>query len=218
MQDPCSYPSGLASGGVALRTREAVLVCEAAGFDYVLVETVGVGQSETAVANMTDLFLLLLLPAAGDELQGIKRGIVELADIILINKADGELQNAAQITTADYRHALRLSHPRSANWTVPVQTCSAFDAQQILDVWSIIQRYFQGMEASGELYQRRAQQALGWLWTDTNAELMQLLKSDEHVKRLIPELQQQIESGSLFPSNAARQLIQAFVKTPNLPA
>jgi len=130
-------PAGKTLGGVTRRSREALILCEAAGYDVVIVETVGVGQSETRVADMTDMFILLQLPGGGDELQGIKRGIMELADLILINKADGELKALAGRSAADYRNALRLLHPRSANWKVEVQTCSARDGRGIAEVWGV---------------------------------------------------------------------------------
>jgi LAO/AO transport system kinase len=131
-------PAGGTLGGVARRTRETLLLCEAAGFDVVLVETVGVGQSETAVAAMTDLFALLLLPGGGDELQGIKRGIMELADLVLVNKADGDRIANARHTAADYQHALKLMHPRTPGWQVPVRTCSALEGQGIAEAWSVL--------------------------------------------------------------------------------
>ena len=147
-------PSGGTLGGVARRTREALLVCEAAGFDIVLVETVGVGQSETAVAGMTDLFLLLLVPGGGDELQGIKRGIVELADLVLVNKADGDLAGAAERAVEAYRNALTLLRPRSAGWDVPVAACSSVTGAGIAAAWDAMQRYRETMTASGELAAR----------------------------------------------------------------
>ena len=130
-------PAGKTLGGVTRRSREALILCEAAGFDVIIVETVGVGQSETKVADMTDMFVLLLLPGGGDELQGIKRGIMELADLILINKADDELKALAGRSAAEYRNALRLLHPRSANWKVEVQTCSARDGTGIAEAWEV---------------------------------------------------------------------------------
>ena len=149
-------PSGGTLGGVARRTREALLVCEAAGFDIVLVETVGVGQSETAVAGMTDLFLLLLVPGGGDELQGIKRGIVELADLVLVNKADGDLAGAAERAVEAYRNALTLLRPRTAGWEVPVAACSSLTGAGIAAAWDAMQRYRETLTASGELAARRA--------------------------------------------------------------
>jgi LAO/AO transport system kinase len=171
-------PAGGTLGGVTRHTRETVLLVEAAGFDVVIVETVGVGQSETAVADMTDLFLLLLLPGGGDELQGIKRGIVELADLIVVNKADGDLAAAAQRAAADYRSALRFLRPRSARWEVPVETCSALDGRGIDQVWTLVEQYRATMTASGDLGAARAAQARRWLWSETAESLMTLLRED----------------------------------------
>ncbi|MGH7002408.1 MAG: methylmalonyl Co-A mutase-associated GTPase MeaB, partial [Alphaproteobacteria bacterium] len=157
-------PAGTTLGGVARRTREAMLVAEAAGFDVILVETVGVGQSETAVADMVDMFVLLLAPAGGDELQGIKRGIIELADLVLVNKADGDLLAAAKRARADYQAALHLLRPASPAWTPEVLTCSALHEQGIEAVWQAIARQRQALEQAGELAARRARQAYRWLW------------------------------------------------------
>ena len=169
-RDPLAFirpsPSQTQLGGVARRSREALLVCEAAGFDIVLVETVGVGQSETAVAGMTDLFLLLLVPGGGDELQGIKRGIVELADLVLVNKADGDLAVAAERAVEAYRNALTLLRPRSAGWDVPVAGCSSVTGAGIAAAWDAMRRYRETLTASGELAARRAGQAGEWLWAE----------------------------------------------------
>src|SRR5690606_20081526 len=170
-------PAGSSLGGVARRTREALLVCEAAGFDVVVVETVGVGQSETAVADMVDMFVLLLMPGGGDELQGIKRGIVELADLLLINKADGELAAVAGRTAAEYRHALRLLRPASAAWTPPVLTCSGLTGDGVPTVWEAMERYRSALSATGEIARRRATQARAWLWTELSESLLAALKA-----------------------------------------
>jgi LAO/AO transport system kinase len=150
-------PAGLTLGGVARRTREAMLLCEAAGFDVIFIETVGVGQSETAVADLVDMFLLLLMPAGGDELQGVKRGIVELADLILVNKADGELLPAASRTVADYRSALRFLRPASAAWRTEVLAVSALEGTGIEAAWDMVLRHRAAAEASGERQDRRAE-------------------------------------------------------------
>ncbi|HET6521615.1 MAG TPA: methylmalonyl Co-A mutase-associated GTPase MeaB, partial [Geminicoccaceae bacterium] len=149
-------PAGESLGGVARRTREAALACEAAGFDVVVIETVGVGQSETAVAEMVDTFLLLLAPGAGDELQGIKRGIVELADVVAVNKADGGLRAAAEVARAEYRGALRLLRPATPGWTPPALTCSALTGEGIDGVWRAVLRHRSALEAVGGLEARRA--------------------------------------------------------------
>ncbi|TNC96899.1 MAG: LAO/AO transport system kinase [Stygiobacter sp.] len=203
-------PSGCTLGGVARRTREAMLVCEAAGFDVVVVETVGVGQSETAVADMVDMFLLLLVPGGGDELQGIKKGIVELADAIIVNKADGDLAGAARRAARDYTNALHLLTPASAAWTVPVLTCSALERGGIAEVWAAIGSYRQTMTAIGRFDQRRAEQAHAWMWNEINETLLQALKDDDSVATQLPALERDVTAGSMAPGAAARRLVKAF--------
>ena len=203
-------PSSGTLGGVARRTREAILLCEAAGFDVIIVETVGVGQSETAVADMTDMFLLLLVPGGGDELQGIKRGIVELADLLLVNKADGELRAAAERTVADYTNALRLLRPRSKNWPVPVTACSATTGEGIDAAWSQIERYRHTLTDSGEIARRRSVQAQAWLWSEISAELLASFKRDPNVAAKISALEAAVTQGDLTPPTAARQLLDRF--------
>jgi LAO/AO transport system kinase len=205
-------PSGNTLGGVTRRSREALILCEAAGFDVVIVETVGVGQSETRVADMTDMFVLLLLPGGGDELQGIKRGIMELADLILINKADGELQTLAGRSAAEYRSALRLLHPRSADWEVKVRTCSARDGEGIDEAWQIVLHHRDVLEASGELAARRAAQARDWMWSEVNDNLITALQSDPEVRKQIPALEAAASEGRIPPAIAARQLLEIFLK------
>jgi LAO/AO transport system kinase len=204
-------PSGGTLGGVARRTREALLVCEAAGFDIVLVETVGVGQSETAVAGMTDLFLLLLVPGGGDELQGIKRGIVELADLVLVNKADGDLKDAAARAVDAYRAALSLLRPRTAGWEVPVAPCSARTGAGIAAAWETMQRYRAALGASGELAKRRAAQAGEWLWGETAETLLERLREHPGVRERLPELERAVQAGTLPPTVGARRLIASFL-------
>lgn len=203
-------PSGCTLGGVARRTREAMLVCEAAGFDVILVETVGVGQSETAVADMVDLFLLLLVPGGGDELQGIKKGIVELADAIIVNKADGDLEAAAGRAARDYRNALHLLTPASAAWMVPVLTCSALARSGIDQVWEMVEKFRQTMSAAGRFEERRAAQAHAWMWSEIAETLLQTLKDDPSVASQLPELEAGVTRGFLAPGAAARQLVEAF--------
>jgi len=205
-------PAGKTLGGVTRRTRETMLLCEAAGFDVILVETVGVGQSETAVADMTDMFLLLLLPAGGDDLQGIKRGIMELADLILINKADGDLVARANHSAADYLHALKLLHPRTRNWTVPVKTCSALQGKGIDEAWELIGQYRQTLMDSGELDERRARQARSWMWAETAASLLSALREDARLQQQIPELERAVMEGRLPATLAAAELLKAFYR------
>jgi LAO/AO transport system kinase len=205
-------PAGRVLGGVARRTREALILCEAAGFDVIFVETVGVGQSETRVAEMTDMFLLLLQPGGGDELQGIKRGIMELADLVLFNKADGDLQKLAGRTAAEYRNALRLLHPRSAHWQVEVQTCSAIARTGIAEAWDTVLRHQRALTDSGELAARRAQQARGWMWAEVQDSLIADLREDPEVRRHLPELEAATSEGRLPAAAAASRLLEIYLK------
>jgi LAO/AO transport system kinase len=205
-------PAGATLGGVARHTRESIVVCEAGGFDVVIVETVGVGQSETAVADMTDMFVLLLLPDGGDELQGIKRGIVELADLVLVNKADGELKGLAERTAADYANALRLIRPRSANWEVTVRTCSALTGSGVAEVWSLVENFHKSMSESGELAARRAKQARAWLWGEVSTNLLDALKSDADIQKQLRAIEELVTDGTLTPGAAARRLVESFVE------
>jgi LAO/AO transport system kinase len=205
-------PSGNTLGGVTRRSREALILCEAAGFDVIIVETVGVGQSETRVAEMTDTFMLLLLPGGGDELQGIKRGIMELADLVLINKADGDLQALAGRSAAEYRTALRLLHPRSAEWKVEVQTCSAREGSGIDQAWKSVLSHREILESTGQFQHRRAAQARGWLWSDVNDSLITALQGDPEVRKHIPALEAAASEGKIPPTIAARQLLEIFLK------
>ncbi|HHH39054.1 MAG TPA: methylmalonyl Co-A mutase-associated GTPase MeaB [Sedimenticola sp.] len=204
-------PAGSELGGVARRTRESMLLCEAAGFSVIFVETVGVGQSETEVAGMTDMFLLLLQPGGGDELQGIKRGIVELADLLLVNKADGELAAAARHSAADYRMALHLLHPRTPGWEVPVLTCSALTGEGIPAVWETIERYRRLLTESGELVARRSRQARSWLWSEITAELLSRFRADPAVRERLPAVEEAVTGGRLPPARAAEELLERFL-------
>jgi LAO/AO transport system kinase len=200
-------PAGLTLGGVARRTREAAIVCEAAGFGVIVLETVGVGQSETAVADMVDCFLLLLAPGAGDELQGIKRGIMELADLIIVNKADGKLLSEAGRVAADYRAAIQLLRPASSAWRPEVATCSALYGQGIAEVWQAIRRHREALETSGALEAKRREQRKSWLWDDVQAALIDRLRRDPKTAAAMHELERQVTSGDMLPSAAARKLI-----------
>jgi LAO/AO transport system kinase len=205
-------PTGTSLGGVARRTRESILVCEAAGFDVVIVETVGVGQSEVAVAGMTDMFVLMLLPGGGDELQGIKRGIVELADLVLVNKADGELANAARQAASDYQSALQFLHPRSSEWKVPVQTCSALHGEGVAELWRTVLDYFDLLSSTDQLAARRGEQALEWMWRETAESLLEALKQAPTVRARVVELEAAVVAGELPATVAAGQLIEAFLE------
>ena len=203
-------PAGGTLGGVARRTREAMLVAEAAGYDVVLVETVGVGQSETAVADMTDMFLLMLLPGSGDDLQGIKRGIVELADLILVNKADGALKELASRTAADDQHALRLLHPASPGWTPEVQICSALEGLGIPEAWATIER-FRATLGDSAIAGRRAGQAKAWLRAELSDSLLALLAGHPRLRDRLPALEAEVAAGRLAPGAAARLLLAEFL-------
>lgn len=203
-------PAGTTLGGVARRTREAALACEAAGFDVILIETVGVGQSESAVADMVDCFLLLLAPGAGDELQGIKRGVVEFADLIVINKADGELAAAAERARADYQAALQLLQPTTPGWSAEVLTCSALEGRGIEEVWATVLRHRAALEASGALEARRARQWQSWLRAEVEVVLGEALRSDPATGALLEELEQAVAERRILPSRAARELIARF--------
>jgi len=200
-------PSGGSLGGVARRTREALLVCEAAGYDVVLVETVGVGQSEFAVAAMVDFFLVLMLAGAGDELQGIKKGILELADALAINKADGDNVGHAAQAAAQYRSALNLFRHASPEWDPPVVTVSALEARGMDTVWSIIEDHRARFSASGELQRRRREQQQKWFWSMIDDGVKQHFLTRPDVQSLLPKLETAVTSDQLTPTEAARRLL-----------
>lgn len=202
-------PAGVTLGGVARRTRETMLLVEAAGFDTVIVETVGVGQSETTVADMVDMFIVLLLPAGGDDLQGIKRGIIELADLIVVNKADGELLATARRAATDYRHALRMLRSPTAGWTPEVTTCSALVGEGVAEVWHTIERFRQAVGEKG-IARRRAEQARTWMWNEVGETLLAELRRHPEVKRLVPGLEREVEGGRATPAAAARHMLEVF--------
>jgi LAO/AO transport system kinase len=204
-------PAGQTLGGVARRTRETVALCEAAGFDTVFVETVGVGQSEVAVAGMTDLFVLLLSPGGGDDLQGIKRGIMELVDIALVTKADGDLEHAAGRAAADCANALRLLRRRSPRWTPVARTCSAREGSGVVDAWQLMLDYEERMRGSGELLARRESQAQTWLWSEIGEQLMSRLKTRRELGATLEELQAEVRRGELQPASAARRIVTEFL-------
>ena len=216
-RDPGAFirptPSGTARGGVARRTPEAIRIVEAAGFDVVIVETVGVGQSEAAVAAMTDVFVLLLAPGAGDELQGIKRGIVELAHLVLVNKADGDFAGAAQRTAGEYRNAFRLLAGSDAGWRVEVRTCSALTGSGIAEAWDCIERYRSWYEATGARSRRRSGQAREWLWSEITDGVRSAVESREDLRRLAESLEGDVAAGRAPAAAAARRIIEAAFGT-----
>jgi LAO/AO transport system kinase len=203
-------PAGRTLGGVTRRTRESLLLCEAAGYDVIIVETVGVGQSETAVSDMTDMFLLLLSPGGGDDLQGIKRGIMELADLVLVNKADGDQARLANQTVADYRGALHFMQARTPSWTPQVEACSALNNQGMDEVWNTVTAFRKALTDSGELTVLRAQQARAWMWAETAELLIAGLKNHDAVKSLVPTLEAAVLKGELPATVAAQRLIDHY--------
>ncbi len=204
-------PTSGTLGGVAARTRETMLLCEGAGYDVVLVETVGVGQSELAVADMTDFFLVLALPGAGDELQALKKGVVELADMIAVNKADGDNLARARVSAAEYAAALHILSPSSPNWSPPVVTCSALKQDGIEDLWSKILDHRQRLTASGELGTRRGEQQVKWMWTMLEERLFAPLRSDRSIKAALSRIEADVAAGVTAPA-AAVETIAGIVK------
>ena len=205
-------PAGTTLGGVARRTREAMLVAEAAGFDVIIVETVGVGQSETAVAEMVDMFVLLLAPAGGDELQGIKRGIVEMADLMVVTKADGDLLPAAGRTQSEYQHALRLLRPSAPGWTPSVMLSSALSGKGIPEVWAAVERYRIALAGNGVFERRRADQARAWMWSEISEALLAELREHEGVRAELKKLEAAVAAGRITPGAAADRAIAVFLK------
>lgn len=217
-RDPRAYirpsPSGATLGGVARRTREAALLCEAAGFDVIVIETVGVGQSEVAVADMVDCFCLLVAPGGGDELQGIKRGIMELADVIVVNKADGDLLPAAERAVADYRHAVHLLRPKHPGWQVPVLAASALEGSGVDEVWRAVSDLESHLREDGALDRLRAGQAVAWMWDEVREQLVESFRSDPRVAERWDEVVAAVRTGRRSPTSAAHDLLGAHGSTP----
>jgi LAO/AO transport system kinase len=201
-------PASGTLGGVAAKTREAMLLCEAAGFDVVLVETVGIGQSETAVCDMTDFFLALMLPGAGDELQGIKKGLVELADMIAINKADGDNIKRANLAASEYRGALHILSPRSEHWHPPVITYSALTGTGMDQLWQAILDHRKAMNASGEFAARRRQQQTKWMWSMLEQRMMAQLRGDPAIRTRVKKIETEVADGRIAPGLAAEQIAE----------
>ena len=199
-------PSSGTLGGVAAKTRETMLLCEAAGYDVLIVETVGVGQSETTVADMTDFFLVLMVAGAGDELQGLKKGIVELADMIAVNKSDGDNIGRARVAASDYRAALHILAPRSPNWSPPVLTYSALTGDGISLLWEQIVSHKEKMTASGELSQRRREQQVKWMWSMLEERLTARLRSDPAVRGKLKAAEAAVAAGKLAPTLAVEEI------------
>ncbi|WP_328680963.1 methylmalonyl Co-A mutase-associated GTPase MeaB [Streptomyces sp. NBC_00322] len=212
--DPAAFvrpsPTSGTLGGVAKATRETIIVMEAAGYDVVLVETVGVGQSETAVANMVDSFLLLSLARTGDQLQGIKKGVLELADVIAVNKADGPHERDARSAARELAGALRLMHPADAAWTPPVLSCSAREGTGLDTLWERLEQHRALLDSTGRLAAKRRDQQIDWAWTMVHDELRDRLRSHPGVRALAPGLEQQVRDGELTATLAAERILQAF--------
>ena len=204
-------PSAGTLGGVAARTRESMLICEAAGHDVVLIETVGVGQSETVVAEMTDTFVALMIAGAGDELQGIKRGLLELVDVMAINKADGDNEVRARRAARDYQNALRYMHSRAPEvWQVPVLTCSALKNKGVTEVWRAVEDHREKLTAAGIFQDQRSRQLLRWMWAMVDDQLRQALHHDPDVRQVLERVKGQVTEGNMPPTMAAMEILRAF--------
>ena len=200
-------PSGGTLGGVGRKTRETMLICEAAGYDVVIVETVGVGQSETTVASMVDFFLVLMIAGAGDELQGIKKGVLEVADAIVINKADGDNINRAEMARKEYEAALHMLMPASPNWAVPVLTCSSTEQRGIDKIWETVLAHKTALTQTGEMTEKRKSQALDWMSFLLDEGLRQWFYTDPRVTETLPRLRQNAADGLISPAAAADYLL-----------
>jgi len=213
-QHPDSFirpsPSSGVLGGVARKTRETILICEAAGYDIVLVETVGVGQSETLVGSMVDLFMLMMLPNAGDELQGIKKGVLELADLILINKSDGLQESQAITTQSEYRKAMRLLSSSKNSWEPQILRCSALKKQGMDTIWESVKNFQGTMQNSGEWEQQRRNQSEKWMWTLVEEGLLNNFHKNKIIQKTIAEMEKSVVSGEIIPANAARKLLEMW--------
>ena len=212
--DPSAFvrpsPSAGTLGGVARATRETIVLMEAAGFDVVLVETVGVGQSEVTVAGMVDCFLLLTLARTGDQLQGIKKGVLELADLIAVNKADGPHEIEARKAARELRSALRLLTPVSASWTPPVLTCSGLNGSGLDSLWEQLQQHRKTLDETGELADKRSRQQVEWTWALVRDQLMAELTRHPAVREIVGDVETQVRSGELTAGIAAERLLDAF--------
>src|SRR5919201_1549823 len=200
-------PSSGTLGGVAAKTRESMLICEAAGYDVVLVETIGTGQSETIVADMTDFFLVLMLSGAGDELQGLKKGVIEIADMLAINKADGDNIKRAQAAAAEYRAALHILSPRSRTWSPPVVTYSALTGAGIAELWDSILDHRRRMTNSGELDARRREQQVKWMWAMLEERVFVRRKSTPAVRAKLPRIEAAVAAGRMSPAIAVEEIV-----------
>ncbi len=203
-------PAGATLGGVARKTRETMLLCEAAGYDVILVETVGVGQSEITVASMVDFFMLLQLANAGDELQGIKKGVMEIADAIVINKAEGSNRMRAEVAAQQYVNALHILRPKSPNWQVPVMLCSAMYKEGIAEIWDMVCDYYEKLGNSGEFESKRRKQAVDWFWTLLMDDLKETFLTNKNVEGMFASVRDAVEQGIMPPAAASKRLLELF--------
>jgi LAO/AO transport system kinase len=216
--DPNSFvrpsPTSGTLGGVARATRESLVIMAAAGYDVLLVETVGVGQSEAAVAEMTDTFLLLALARTGDQLQGIKKGVLELADVVAVNKADGPHEQEAGRAARELSGALRLIGQPADGWVTPVVTCSALTGAGLPEIWALLERHEHVLRESGELDRRRRDQQVSWMWALVRDQLIDRLRDDPQLRAIAPQLESEVRSGALSAGLAAERLVSAFLPAP----
>ena len=203
-------PSSGVLGGVARKTRETMLICEAAGYDIIFVETVGVGQSETMVASMVDLFLLLMLPNAGDELQGIKKGVLELADLVVVNKSDGVQESQAITTQSEYRKAMQLLSSSKNSWEPQILRCSALEKQGMDTIWEAVKSFWEALQNSGEWEKQRRNQSEKWMWTLVEEGLLNNFHKNKIIQKTITEMEKSVVSGEIIPANAARKLLEMW--------
>ena len=204
-------PSSGILGGVSRKTRETMLICEAAGFDVVIVETVGVGQSETLVDSMVDLSLLLMLPNAGDELQGIKKGVLELADLVVINKSDGEQETFAKTAQSEYRKALHLLPSTKTSWTPQILRCSSLEKRGMDKIWDSVKSFRKELQNSGEWKKQRQTQTGKWMWSLVEEGLLTNFRNDPNIQKQIPELEKAVNSGKMLPTTAARKMLDTWI-------
>ena len=213
-QHPDSFirpsPSSGVLGGVGRKTRETILICEAAGYEIIFVETVGVGQSETIVDSMVDLFMLLLLPNSGDELQGIKKGVLELADLIVINKSDGVQESQAITTQSEYKRAMQLLSSSKNSWEPQILRSSALEKQGIDKIWEAVNNFRESLKNSGEWEQQRRIQYEKWMWTLVEEGLLKNFCKNKIIQKKIPELEKFVASGEILPASAARKLLEIW--------
>ena len=209
-------PAGGTLGGVSRKSRETMLLCEAAGYDVILVETVGVGQSETTVRSMVDFFLVVVLTGAGDDLQGVKKGVIELADAILVNKADGDNKTRAMVTRADYEQILHYLRPATEGWTTKAYTCSAYTGEGIQEIWDVMTEYVAQMKSTGQLESRRQQQNLTWVREMTDDYFRNLIYRNPAIAEPRAAIEQQVLDGSLAPTKALSEIVAIIEKSLNM--